>query len=40
MSFTETAVYFKERFGIKRSVGEIKADWVEMSLEKYKNEVL
>ena len=39
MSFTETAVYFKERFGIKRSVEEIKADWVEMSLEKYKNEV-
>ena len=39
MSFTETAVYFKERFGLDRSVDAIKADWVDMSLEKYKKEV-
>ncbi|WP_242963201.1 HAD family hydrolase [Lachnoclostridium sp. An14] len=39
MSFTETAVYFKERFGLDRPVEAIKQDWVEMSLEKYKNEV-
>ena len=39
MSFTETAVYFKERFGLDRSVEAIKADWVDMSLEKYKKEV-
>lgn len=39
MSFTETAVYFKERFALADSVEEIKAAWVAMSLEKYKNEV-
>ena len=37
MSFTETAVYFKERFALADSVEEIKAAWVAMSLEKYKN---
>ncbi len=39
MSFTETAVYFKERFRLDRSVEDIKRDWVEMSLEKYRKEV-
>lgn len=40
MSFTETAVYFKERFQIQDSIEEIKADWVRMSIDKYRNEVL
>lgn len=39
MSFTETAAYFKERFRLDRSVEDIKRDWVEMSLEKYRKEV-
>lgn len=39
MGFTETAQYFKTRFQIPDSIEQIKADWVEMSLEKYKNEV-
>ncbi|MGN0371372.1 MAG: HAD family hydrolase [Enterocloster sp.] len=39
MSFSETAVYFKERFGIPETLEEIKQDWVDMSLEKYKKEV-
>lgn len=39
MSFTNTAKYFKERFKIKDSIEKIKADWEEMSLHKYANEV-
>lgn len=39
MSFTETAVYFKERFALTDSIEKIKADWVEMSIDKYRNEV-
>lgn len=39
MSFSETAVYFKERFGIPDSLEEIKADWIKMSLDKYKYQV-
>ena len=39
MSFSETAVYFKERFHIKDSLDEIKQDWIRMSLNKYKYEV-
>ena len=39
MSFSETAVYFKERFGIPETLEEIKQDWVDMSLEKYKKEI-
>jgi HAD superfamily hydrolase (TIGR01509 family) len=39
MSFTETALYFKERFALKESLEEIKQAWTNMSLEKYKNEV-
>ena len=39
MSFSETAVYFKERFNLPDSIEEIKQAWVEMSLEKYQKEV-
>lgn len=39
MSFTETAVYFKETYQLPCSIEEIKADWVEMSLRKYREEV-
>ncbi|WP_195269914.1 HAD family phosphatase [Eubacterium sp. 1001713B170207_170306_E7] len=38
-SFTETAEYFKERFGLEDSIEEIKAEWVEMSHEAYLNNV-
>ena len=39
MSFSETAVYFKERFQLEPSVEEIKDTWNEMAYEKYANEV-
>ena len=39
MSFSETAVYFKERFQIPLSLEEIKACWTQMSIDKYRNEV-
>lgn len=39
MSFSETAVYFKERFLLEPSVEEIKDAWNEMAYEKYTNEV-
>lgn len=39
MSFSETAVYFKERFEIPMSLDEIKACWIEMSIDKYRYEV-
>lgn len=39
MSFSETAVYFKERFHIPLSLDEIKEIWVQMSIDKYRNEV-
>lgn len=39
MGFTETAAYFKERFGLPRSVEEIKEDWNHMAYEKYAGEV-
>lgn len=39
MSFTETAAYFKSRFGLKESLEEIKAVWTEMSIEKYRSQV-
>lgn len=39
MSFSETAAYFKKRFMLEVSLDEIKAAWVEMSLEKYRREV-
>ncbi len=39
MSFTETAVYFKERFHIPDSIEAIKLQWNEMAYEKYTTEV-
>lgn len=39
MSFTETAVYFKETFQIPDSIEEIKATWNEMAMYKYTHEV-
>jgi HAD superfamily hydrolase (TIGR01509 family) len=39
MSFTETAVYFKERFHLEDSVAAIKQDWIDMSYQKYTEEV-
>lgn len=39
MSFTETAVYFKETFQIPKSTEEIKEDWYEMAYEKYAHQV-
>ena len=38
-SFYETAVYFKEHFGIDDPVERIMADWNEMAWEKYEREV-
>lgn len=39
MSFSETAVYFKEQFSIPDSLDQIKQTWIDMSIEKYRNEV-
>ena len=39
MSFSETAAYFKKRFALEASLEEIKADWVSMSIEKYRSQV-
>ena len=39
MSFSETAVYFKETFGIPDSLDEIKNTWNEMAFYKYTHEV-
>ena len=39
MSFSETAVYFKERFQLPLSLEEIKACWTEMAVGKYRKEV-
>ena len=39
MSFSETAVYFKERFQIPWSLDEIKSCWTQMSIDKYRYEV-
>lgn len=39
MSFTETAVYMKEYFGIPDSVEQMKSDWNQMAWDKYMNEV-
>ncbi|QEK11725.1 HAD family phosphatase [Crassaminicella thermophila] len=39
MSFTETAYYFKERFGLKDSIEEIKAEWMEMTKDYYENKI-
>lgn len=39
MSFSETAVYFKERFKLPDSLEVIKAEWNRMACEKYRHEV-
>ena len=39
MSFSETAVYFKERFSIPDTLEQMKADWTQMSIDKYRYEV-
>jgi len=39
MSFSETAVYFKERFDLSWSLDEIKNCWNQMALHKYGHEV-
>lgn len=37
LSFTETAVYFKERFNLKESIEEIKDEWMDMVDHYYRN---
>ena len=39
MSFSETAVYFKERFQLPLTLEEIKEAWTEMSIDKYRRQV-
>ncbi len=39
MSFSETAVYFKETFGIPEPLDEIKKTWNDMAFYKYTHEV-
>ncbi|MCR5330254.1 MAG: HAD family phosphatase [Lachnospiraceae bacterium] len=39
LSFTETAVYFKERFGIADNIDVIKARWNDMAREMYAHRV-
>ena len=39
-SFSETAVYFKERFDIPDSLEQMKEDWNRMAWDKYMNEVM
>ncbi|MBO5166461.1 MAG: HAD family phosphatase [Lachnospiraceae bacterium] len=39
MSFSETAVYFKERFSLKDELDKIKSDWNAMACDKYRHEV-
>lgn len=39
MSFSETAVYFKERFQLPLTLEEIKEAWTEMSINKYRRQV-
>lgn len=39
MSFSETAIYFKETFELPVSLDEIKSKWNQMAWDKYANEV-
>ena len=39
MSFHETAIYIKERYGIPDSIEQMKADWNQMAWDKYEREV-
>ena len=38
-SFVETAIYFKERFGLSDSIEKIGDDWNRMAFDKYTHEV-
>ncbi|MDK2800184.1 MAG: hypothetical protein PWP27_2254 [Clostridiales bacterium] len=40
MSFTETAVYFKNRFNLEGTIEEIKQEWITMANYYYKDKVL
>ncbi len=40
LSFTDTAKYFKERFGISDSVEKMKDDWNRMAMNIYANEIM
>lgn len=40
MSFSETAIYFKERFQIPDSLEQMKDDWNQMAWDKYVHEVM
>jgi HAD superfamily hydrolase (TIGR01509 family) len=40
MSFSETAVYFKDRFQLPDSLDQIKSAWNQMAWDKYANEVV
>ena len=39
MGFTETAVYFKERFSLPMTLEEIKECWSQMAMDKYRTQV-
>lgn len=39
MSFSETAAYFLGHFSLPLTIEEIKQIWIQMSIEKYRNEV-
>ena len=39
MSFSETAIYFKQRFNLPDNLDQIKSDWNLMAWERYSNEV-
>lgn len=39
MSFTETAEFFKKQFNIEESIEEIKATWVDMAEDFYRNKI-
>ncbi len=39
MSFTETAIFMKEYFGIPETITDMKAEWNRMAWEKYRTEV-
>lgn len=39
MSFSETAMYFREKFSIPLTPEEIKAEWTKMSIDKYRYQV-
>ena len=39
MSFSDTAQYFKERFALTDSIDQIKQDWNQMAMDKYRHEV-